>query len=192
MRMRRVASADLGAQQHGLIGHALADQREAGMRGGVPGTEYDAAAKLAIDGVGGEAGSAGELVTLDGGKSTPFWPAVYWCLRCGDLAAAVRLMQRAASQQVGVPSAWAALLALASSLAAAPTPSAAGAGEGASGAQLARQIADARAEYWASGAPPNAWLAVVYSVLCAPEAHAKLEELMPGRELSIEEWLWHR
>ena len=35
-------------------------------------------------------------------------------------------------------------------------------------------------------------LAAVYSVLCAPEPQAKLEELLPSLQMTIEGWLWHR
>ena len=65
---------------------------------------------------GGVADAGGEMVTLDGGKTTPLWPTVYWCLRCGDLPAAVRVMRRAAApdsaakmeqMEIGAPAAMA-------------------------------------------------------------------------------------
>ena len=94
------------------------------MRGGAHGTEYDAAAKLTRDGIGTPGAAAAsnadphesELVTLDGGRTTPLWPTVYWCLRCGDLGAAVRVMRKAATQHVGNPSTWVRLLAAAEGL----------------------------------------------------------------------------
>ena len=70
------------------------------------GTEHDAAAKLTLEGATALGGGDGESVTLEGGRSAPLWLTVFWCLRCGDHAAAVRVMQRAASQQAGSPSSW--------------------------------------------------------------------------------------
>ena len=81
---------------------------------GVPGTEFDAAAKLSLDGLGvGSSGGDAEIVTLEGGRPTPLWPTVYWCLRCGDLPAAVRVMRLAAAQHVANPANWEKLLELA-------------------------------------------------------------------------------
>ena len=57
---------------------------------------------------------------------------------------------------------------------------------------VAQLISDARAEYWRTGAADTPWLSAVYSVLAAPEPQAKLEELLPPREMTIEDWLWHR
>ena len=99
--MRACRDRHLGAQQHELLLRTLHEQREAAMRGGVPGTEFDAAAKLTVDGMSaaegfGAAGASSSdvVVTLEGagegGKTIPLWPTVYWCLRCGDLPAAVR------------------------------------------------------------------------------------------------------
>ena len=189
--------AHLGLQQLELLRVQIAEHAEAAMRGGMVGTEHDAAAKVTLSSspiapaTGGGAG-AGGLVSLDGGKSTPLWPTVYWCLRCGDLSAATRVMTRAASQQVATPGSWSALLALASVLDAATPPAGGAAAAAPSTGAIAQRIADARAEYWANGAPADRSLAVVYSVLCAPEPQAKLEDLMPGLEMSIEDWLWHR
>ena len=176
----------LGSQQLKQLTSSLDEQREAAMRSSVPGVEYDAAAKLTIDGV---SAAAGEFVTLDGGKSTPLWPTVYWCLRCGDLAAANRVLRKAATMPAGGgPISWSALQTLASALASVNSANAV------SVPTFAKMISDARAEYWASEAQPaNQWRSVIYSVLCAPEPQAKLEALMPSNhELTIEEWLWHR
>lgn len=197
------AVAHLGQQQHQVLTRVLDEQREAGMRGGVPGTEYDAAAKLTIEGGTGAPAADGThhsaMVTLEGGRTTPLWPTVYWCLRCGDVGAAVRVMRHAATQQVANPTSWTALLALAagheSSIANGASNIASGRPDGGGGAQLAELIAAARNEYWAGGAPSEWHLAVAYSVLACPDVGAKLEELMPEsarNQLTIEEWLWHR
>ena len=54
---------------------------------------------------------------------------------------------------------------------------------------VAQLISDARAEYWRTGAADTPWLSAVYSVLAAPEPQAKLEELLPPREMTIEEMM---
>ena len=43
--------ARVGAQQHELLQRTVHEQREAAMRGGVPGTEFDVAAKLSVEGL---------------------------------------------------------------------------------------------------------------------------------------------
>ena len=43
------AIAHLGEQQHELLKRTIDEQREAAMRGGLPGTEHDAAAKLTLE-----------------------------------------------------------------------------------------------------------------------------------------------
>jgi hypothetical protein len=178
----------LGGQQRELIESAVKEHREAAGLGGSDGTEFFAAAKLRLEGLsvlggGAGAGAMDAEVTLDDGRSTPLWQTVFWSLRCDDAKAARRVMERAAEQQVASPASWRALLALVSSLdpeASSPNPA------------MSDLIAKARQEYWANGAPTNRALAGVYSVLCAPEPLAKLEELMPTLELTIETWLWHR
>ena len=59
---------------------------EEAMRGGRRGFEYDAAAMVRLEEVGGE---GVELVAVGEGQPLPLWHIVYWCLRCHDLAAAV-------------------------------------------------------------------------------------------------------
>ena len=159
------AIAHLGTQQQELLQAQLLEQPEAAMRGGMPGTEYLAAAKLTLDSSGGYVvGDAADAVELDSGKAAPLWPTVYWCLRCGDRAAAVRVMQRASAAQVGSPASWKGLLALIVGLEASTARDVAGG----DGGHLSQLIRAAQLEYWSNGAATNEALSVVYSVLCAP------------------------
>ena len=100
--MLRGAIEHLGAQQRSLLEVSIGEQREVARRGGLAGTEFDAAAKIAIEAAMPQLGSASDAqhsdaqqVAIGGGKHAPLWPATYWCLRCGDVAAAVRVMRSA-------------------------------------------------------------------------------------------------
>ena len=187
LAMLEGAISHLGRQQHELIKAQMLDHPETAMRGGMPGTEHDAAARLNLEGYqlsGSPAADASVAVALDGGRASPLWPTVYWCLRCGDRGAAMRVMQRAANQQVASPASWKALLALITALDA--SASTARAAAGGDGGQLAQFIREAQLEYWANGAATNEALSVVYSVLCAPMDNVRVggSVLASARRLS--------
>ena len=185
----------LGAQQLEVVKRRLEERRDDAMRGGMHGTEYDAAAMLRIEQIEpAEASAAGvAYIQLEGsgGADThviPLWPAVYWCLRCADLPAALRLM-KLAEKQAAAKVVWADLLRVVETLAA-TTPTADR--TAADTDELAWQMEAARVEYWKLEPECDEHLRLVYSAMVAPEPKIALKELLASRELDIEDWLWHR
>ena len=145
----------------------MLDHPETAMRGGMPGTEHDAAARLNLEGYQ-LSGSPPPMPRWQWRWTGPGESAVAYRLLVlgGDRGAAMRVMQRTANQQVASPASWKALLALITALDA--SASTARAAAGGDGGQLAQFIREAQLEYWANGAATNEALSVVYSVLCAP------------------------
>jgi hypothetical protein len=54
-----------------------------------------------------------------------------------------------------------------------------------------RAVRAAQEEFWAAGGMDE-HLRVLYSALAAPEPKVELKELLPGRALAIEDWMWHK
>ena len=97
----RGALRHLGEQQLTELRKALDNARHEARRGGQPGTEHDAAAYVRLlsrsrAGTPAEAREARVRLTEGGGGGggdEPLWPVVYWCVRCGDLGAAARVLE---------------------------------------------------------------------------------------------------
>lgn len=69
-----------------VINENLAEAR----RGGVPGTYTLVRSFVGIRLQGGYSGLEGGLV-----DERPLWPIVYYCLRCGDIGAALHCLKKA-------------------------------------------------------------------------------------------------
>jgi hypothetical protein len=172
LALLRGSLRSLGAQAAEKLRSDVSAAAEEARRGGQPGTEHDAAAALRIEarGLGGEQGQAARITLPGSIGDAPLWPLLYWCLRCADLEAAMRVVR--AAPPGAVPPGISALIAA--------RCEADGGGRGAaSGA--ARAVAAAQEEFWrgASGMDPHERL--VYSCLAAPEPQVTLQELVPVR-----------
>ena len=173
----RGALSHLGAQMFADMDRRIKAAPQEASLGGQLGTEHYAAAYV-------------RLLKTPAEQERDKWSAVFWCVRCGDMAAAaraarqlagggpggadalLRLLQKMASMQAGEPAA------------AAPT--------------LAAAVRAAQDEYWQQkqaleGSAHRMEQLMLYSVLAAPEPRAKMGDLMPsGERPSIEDWLWHK
>ncbi|KAL3892575.1 MAG: hypothetical protein SGPRY_014999 [Prymnesium sp.] len=106
---------------------------------------------------------------------------VYWCMRCNDISAAVRVMEH--GRRLQMRSSWDKLLQLAHIVA------------GEDVAQYAQAVRGAQEEYWSHGSAMDDYLRVVYSVLAAPDPMLDLhgeDGLLPSRHVTNEDYLWHR
>lgn len=106
---------------------------------------------------------------------------VYWCMRCNDISAAVRVMEH--GRRLQMRSSWDKLLQLAHIVA------------GEDVAQYAQAVRAAQEEYWSHGSAMDDYLRVVYSVLAAPDPMLDLhgeDGLLPSRHVTNEDYLWHR
>eukprot|EP00964_Phaeocystis_antarctica_P089049 scaffold56742_cov30-Phaeocystis_antarctica.AAC.1 len=143
----RGALRHLGEQQLGELRKALDGARHEARRGGLPGTEHDAAAYvrlLARSRASTPAEAREARVSLSEGADDPLWPVLYWCVRCGDLGAAARVLQ-AAARQDGAAAGAAALLQLIKQLASMQGGGGGGCG---GGVPLAYAVRAAQEEYW--------------------------------------------
>lgn len=158
----------LGAQAAEKLRADVSAAAEEARRGGQPGTEYDAAAALRVEARGlGGAPEESARVTLPGSTGdAPLWPLLYWCLRCADFEAAMRVVRAAPPD--AVPSGISALIA---------ARCAAEAG----GGGAARAVAAAQEEFWAGASAMDPHERLVYSCLAAPEPQVTLQELVPVR-----------
>ena len=175
------AMRHLGDQQAKKLREHVGNGLEEAQRGGKRGLEYDAAARVRLDGCDG----AFELVQLTDAAPVPLWQVVYWCLRCDDLAAAVNVMEKAKMQQP--PRSWERLLELARILLHWRNT-----GET---REIALAVQRAQEEYWMHCGAMGEHQRTIYSVLAAPEPTAELhgrDGLLSSRHVTIEDWLWHR
>merc|ERR1740117_695868 len=126
-------------------------------------------------------------MSLSEGADDPLWPVLYWCVRCGDLGAAARVLE-AVARQGGATTGAAALLQLIKQLASMKG------GGGGGGVPLADAMRAAQEEYWQQRqGVEDQHQQLLYAVLAAPEPKAKMGDLLPGSSASasIEDWLWY-
>lgn len=210
LSMLRGTTAHLGSQQLKALKDEISRHPAAAARGNYPGLEFDAAAKVRLDQrLDAEKGPTQKVYLLHAGdrvSATPLWRTVYWCLRCGDVAAALRLMdpEQLVPEAYGqVATSWQALHRLAKKLRDLDVRPSGGVGATGGGLlpfassstqDLAGAIEAARVEYWAQQQPRDKWMDAVYSVLAAPQPNAKLYDLLqlPAGQMTIEDWLWHQ
>ena len=213
LSMLRGTTAHLGRQQQKALEVEISRHEAAAARGNYPGLQFVAAAKVRLDQrldqrVDAEKLSTQRVHLFHEGRpvsETPLWRTVYWCLRCGDVAAAFGLMDTGRKDPAHSATSWQALYELAKQLGELDVVRPAGSLVATAGGllplgmrstqDLAGAIAAARDEYWAPQQPPrDKWMNAVYSVLAAPQPEAKLDDLLelrPG-QMTIEDWLWHR
>eukprot|EP00964_Phaeocystis_antarctica_P115656 scaffold79635_cov39-Phaeocystis_antarctica.AAC.1 len=140
----RGALRHLGEQQLGELRKALDGARHEARRSSLPGTEHDAAAyvRLLARSRASTPAEAREVrMSLSEGADDPLWPVLYWCVRCGDLGAAARVLE-AVARQGGATTGAAALLQLIKQLASMKG------GGGGGGVPLADAMRAAQEEYW--------------------------------------------
>jgi hypothetical protein len=176
LALLRGSLRSLGAQAADKLRTDVSAAAEEARRGGQPGVEHDAAAALRIEARGLDtAPEASPRVTLPGTtRDVPLWPLLYWCLRCADFEAAMRVVR--AAPPGAVPSAITALIA-----ARCEDQDGGGGRSGGGGLGSGRAVAAAQEEFWRKASAMDPHERLVYSCLAAPEPQVTLQELVPVR-----------